>query len=235
MSEDDAPKKRRKSPTKGPPAWKRGGHGSSNAIQRLPAEKVALKEVDMDLQFRRAMQFTEWLMDRMEAEINGSELFEGVPMKFPGYLRELSSALNTLSLSHARWLKANEELYERLSDDEKLAALGDWIPALYLRHPEIVTAWMKKVALAITATHKSTPTGAQGAHAIQSPAILEVTGEMPKRPAWSEVAAKVRADFKAKRDKAYGPPRKEPNEKAAEAIWAMRNKPSPKNEEPDES
>lgn len=230
MSEDDAPKKRRKSPTKGPPAWKRGGHGSSNAIQRLPAEKVALKEVDMDLQFRRAMQFTEWLMDRMEAEINGSELFEGVPMKFPGYLRELASAMNTLSLSHARWLKANEEMYERLSDDEKLAALGDWIPALYLRHPEIVTTWMRQVALKIQDTSRST--GKVSSQVMNSPDVQAVTGELPRRPAWTEVAAKVRADFRAKRDKAYGPPRKEPNEKAAEAIWAMRNK--SKNEEPEE-
>lgn len=231
MSEDDKPSKPKKTRGKGPPAWKRGGHGSSNAIQRLPAEKVALKEVDMDLQFRRAMQFTEWLMDRMEAEINGSELFEGVPMKFPGYLRELASAMNTLSLSHARWLKANEELYERLSDDEKLAALGDWIPALYLRHPEIVTTWMRQVALKIQDTSRST--GKVSSQVMNSPDVQAVTGELPKRPAWTEVAAKVRADFKAKRDKAYGPPRKEPNEKAAEAIWAMRNKPAP--EEPDES
>lgn len=233
MSQDESPpkkpgKKRKPDPT---PIWDRQGNGASAAIRYLPGEKVARKEVDMDLQFRRAQQFVDWLMDRMEAEINGSELFTGVPAGFAGHVRELSSAMNTLSLAHARWLKANEELYERLSDDEKLAALGDWIPALYLRHPEIVTKWMKDVAQRIVDTSKSRGNGK--GPVMQSPVIEEVTGAI-RRPTWTEVSAKVREDFKAKRDAAYGPPRKEPTESAAQKIWAMRNK-APAPEEPDES
>ncbi len=221
--ETPAAKPKRKSPGKGPPAWRRTGDSPGKNF--LPAEKVAKKEVDLDLIFRRAEQFVEYMMDRMETEINGSDGFEGVPAKFGSQLRDLSSALNTLSLSHARWLKANEEMYERLSDDEKLAALKAYIPALYLRHPQIVKDWMRDVALAIQETNKSRPVPKGGV--LHESAVEEVVGPLPRRPEWKTIQAQVRADFAKKRQAAFGNPvRDVDGSRATNKIWTGRNKES---------
>lgn len=179
--------------------------------QYLPGERLAKRAVDVDLEFKRALQMCSWFMDRMEHEINNSDGFAGVPSGFNTYMRDLASAMNTLSLSHARWLKANEEMYERLSDDEKLAALQDWMVALYLKHPPIVSDWIRgvvsKCKLAVKSTEKPrTSTGDQeGAVADFIGGKVGNDGQIgtPGRPSWKDVANKVRADFKAKKEKAF--------------------------------
>jgi len=169
--------------------------------QYLPHEKVQKRRVDVDLSFKRALQMVDWYMDRMDNEINHSQGFTGVPSGFNVYIRDLSSAMNTLSLSHARWLKANEEMYERLSDDEKLAALQDWMVALYAKDKSRVRDWMNKLAKKLLDQSKGQEVSGPLPGLAGSP-VAQIAGEPTAgegRPSWNDIAKKVRAEFAEKK------------------------------------
>lgn len=188
-------------PPKKVPAWKRG---KDQEINLFPDERIARRGVDVDITFQRCLQMCEYLLDRMEEEINHSDGFVGVPDNFPSNLRELSGSMNTLSLAHARWLKANEEMYESLSDDEKLKALQAWMVALYGTHPTVVSGWLSKTATLCKQAAASRGTvpgrlgGTQDFHDVSG----LPPGRSPELTKWHEVAEKVKAEFRAKkRDK----------------------------------
>lgn len=211
------------------PSWQAVGQ------QYLPGERLARRAVDVDLEFKRALQMCSWFMDRMEDEINHSDGFTGVPQGFNAHMRDLASAMNTLSLSHARWLKANEEMYERLSDDERLNALLDWMVALHLRHPGIVRDWMTRLVsqLKIHSKAREVPTATPGdqpgpvAEYIGAEVGHDGTIGGPGRPNWKEIAAKVKADFAEKKRRAYA--RKEVAEALSKQIVGLE--PLPKKDD----
>lgn len=184
-------------PGKKKPAWKLEVQDDK---KWFPDEKVARRTVDVDITFQRCMQMCEYLLDRMDEEINHSDGFVGVPDGFPGNLRELSSAMNTLSMAHARWLKANEEMYENLSEDEKLKALQQWLVALYGSHPTVVSEWLSETArrCKAQAVSKGTVPGRLGGTK-DFQEVSGLTGRSDSSTKWHEVARKVREEFRAKR------------------------------------
>lgn len=193
-------------PEKKVPAWKRG---KDQEITYFPDEKVARRGVDVDQTFQRCMQMCEYLLDRMDEEINHSDGFVGVPDNFPSNLRELSSAMNTLSMSHARWLKANKEMYENLSDDEKLKALMHWLVALYANHPTVVSEWLSETARRCkqAAASKGTVPGRLGGTK-DFQEVSGLTGRSDAPAKWHEIANKVRDEFRAKKAAKYPKPGK---------------------------
>lgn len=186
----EEPKKKRK------PVWR----VSASEPRLLESDKIGRRSVDVDVMFQRSLQMVEFLLDRMENEIDHCEGFQGVPDSFPQHLRELSASMNALSMAHARWLKANEEMYEQLSDAEKLKALQTWVVAQYPKNSTYISEWLQETArLCRLSLGKPTPLGSRGD-------LKEVTGGIPNAPNWIEVANKVRAEFAAKRQKKFGRP-----------------------------
>lgn len=189
-----------------PPTYESHVTAGAGFHGKMPTDKVKKREVNLDITFKRAIQMTEWLLDRYEDDMDGLPTHGGVPPIMVTNLKEITASLNTLSLGHARWMKANEELYQTLSDEEKMESLRQWLVALSKQDGPRVREWLRETIIQCKATATADPRIKAGPGTFQVVGLdQEFVGPLPTRPNFKEVAAQVRADFEAKRAAKFGP------------------------------
>lgn len=107
--------------------------------------------VDIGSQIQRMARLQEALLDRLEAEAlvflaakpgaPGSE----IPKDFGHRMAAVTESLNSLTLSHARYVKAEDEWASSLTPDEKLENLANFVLSQYKERPDHVASWLAKL------------------------------------------------------------------------------------------
>lgn len=91
----------------------------------------------------RTMSMANANLDQLEQEhIEFASQGKGEPKNFAKRLTEIANLLDALTLSYARFKKAEREWANAMSPEEKLEATGEFAVALYKDRPEFVTRWL---------------------------------------------------------------------------------------------
>jgi acyl-CoA reductase-like NAD-dependent aldehyde dehydrogenase len=98
---------------------------------------------DMGLQLQRLISLHEPVIQTLESKVhegaNRGEILQGTVRE----LMELSKSMNDLSLAYARFRKAEDEWAERLSVEERLEHLHNFLLKLNEDRPDLVNGFIR--------------------------------------------------------------------------------------------
>lgn len=97
---------------------------------------------DISLILERTIDLAEHQLTVLEAQAQEFAIKKVLPKGWSGELQMLTKALNDLTLSHARYTKAMDDYNEKLTPDEKLAAMKNYTLSLFSQRPMLVREWI---------------------------------------------------------------------------------------------
>jgi hypothetical protein len=112
---------------------------------------------DIGLMIERTMSMANGNLDLLEAEyVEFRSQERGEPKNFAKRLTEIANLLDALTLSYARFKKAEREWSESMSPEEKLEAVTTFAVAMYKERPDYVAKWATGLLQALQAAGDST-------------------------------------------------------------------------------
>jgi hypothetical protein len=112
---------------------------------------------DIGLMIERTMSMANGNLDLLEQEYVEFRAQErGEPKNFAKRLTEIANLLDALTLSYARFKKAEREWSESMSPEEKLEAVTTFAVAMYKERPDYVAKWATGLLQALQAAGDST-------------------------------------------------------------------------------
>jgi hypothetical protein len=138
------------------------------------AEKRAEARVeapaDIGLMIDETASMTRGLLDLLKQDFKEFRVKEGgVPRGFEERLTKVANLLDALTLSKARFMKAEKEWTERMTPEEKLESVITFAVALYVDQPDAVSKWAQRLLQALQAAGDSTKAIANRIDAVPVP------------------------------------------------------------------
>lgn len=120
--------------------------GRNPVLERAKEQAVERLRTPSDpgLILQRTLAVAEGLLELLEtdyADFRAKGL--GEPKGFTEKLGELAVVLDKVTLSYARFKKAEKEWAENMSTEEKLQSLREWLCALAKDQPDLVNKWFR--------------------------------------------------------------------------------------------
>jgi len=121
------------------------------------AEKRVRTSSDIGLMIERTMSMANGNLDLLENEyVEFQSQGKGEPKNFAKRLTEIANLLDALTLSYARFKKAEKEWANSMSPEQKLEATAEFAVAMYKERPDFVTRWLNALIRSIQGAGDST-------------------------------------------------------------------------------
>jgi hypothetical protein len=134
------------------------------------AEARVRSAADIGLMVERTMSMGNGLLDLLESEfVEFKAGNRGEPKNFTDRLTKVANLLDALTLSYARFKKAEREWSESMSPEEKLEAVTTFAVAMYKERPDYVSKWATGLLQALQAAGDSTKAIANRIDAVPVP------------------------------------------------------------------
>lgn len=107
---------------------------------------------DLSLIIERSIDLANHQLRVLEKQADEFRKKDEIPKGWAIEFQALSKTLNDLTLSHARYLKANKDWLDRLTPEEKLTATKNAILALHADRPGLVRDWFDELQASLDDT-----------------------------------------------------------------------------------